>query len=81
MKPAPSTELSAPKVTKIVPVEDPTATGTDVPEKLPSKGADAELPLYTFTKSYEASVPNAVKVSVTAEPPVWMSQEHCALDA
>jgi len=73
--------LSAPRVTKIVPVEDRTAAGTDVPEKLPSRGADAELPLYTFTKSYEASVANAENVSVTAEPPVWISQEHCALDA
>ena len=62
-------ELSALKVTSIVPVDDVSAAaGVDVPEKLPRSGDDAVLPLYTFTKSYPASVPNAENVSVTAEP-------------
>jgi hypothetical protein len=39
------------------------------------------LPPYTFTKSYDASVPRAENVSVTAELPVVMSHEHCRLDA
>ena len=50
-KPLLSTELSALKVTSIVPVEDVTAAGIDVPEKLPSSGAAAVLPPYTLTKS------------------------------
>ena len=56
------------------------AAGIDEPEKLPSS-ADAVLPPYTFTKSYDASVSNTENVSVTAEPPVVMSQEHAKLDA
>ena len=52
-----------------------------MPEKLPSSVADAVLPPYTFTKSYDASVPNTENVSVVAEPPVVMSQEHAKLDA
>ena len=76
----PSTELSALKTTSI-PVEDVTAAGIDVPEKLPSSVADGVLPPYTFTESYEASVPSAENASVTAEPPVVMSQEHAKLDA
>jgi hypothetical protein len=68
MKPVAPTELSELKVTSIVPVDDVTAAGVDVPEKLPRSGADAVLPLYTFTKSYEPSVANAENVSVTAEP-------------
>ena len=44
-----STESSALKVTSIVPVEDVTAAGVDVPEKLPSSGADVVVPPYTFT--------------------------------
>jgi hypothetical protein len=75
-----STELSALKVTSIVPVEDVTAAGIDAPAKLPSSVADVVLPPYTFTKSYEASVPNTENVSVTAEP-AWISQEHRRLDA
>ena len=39
-----STESSAVKVTSIVPVEDVTAAGVDVPEKLPSSGADVVMP-------------------------------------
>ena len=39
-----STEPSAVKVTSIVPVEDVTAAGVDVPEKLPSSGADVVVP-------------------------------------
>ncbi len=77
----PSTEPSALNVTSIAPVGDVIAAGVAPPEKLPSSGAVEELPPYTFTKSYEASVPNAVNVSVTAEPPVTMSQEHCKSDA
>ena len=78
MKPVPSTEPSALRITSIVPVSDVTAAGIDVPEKLPSSVADVVLPPYTFTKSYPASVPNAENVSVTAEL-LWMSQEHCKL--
>jgi hypothetical protein len=61
-------ELSALNVTSIVPVEDVTAAGIDVPEKLPSSVDDVVLPAYTFTTSYEPSVANAENVSVTAEP-------------
>ena len=68
MKPVAPTELSELKVTSIVPVDDVTAAGVDVPEKLPRSGDDVVLPAYTLTKSYPASVPNAENMSVTAEP-------------
>ena len=68
MKPVAPTELSELKVTSIVPVDDVTAAGVDVPEKLPRSGDDVVLPAYAFRKSYPASVPNAENVSVTAEP-------------
>ena len=73
--------MSALSVTSIVPADDVIAAGIDEPEKLPSSVADAVLPPYTFTKSYDASVPNTENVSVVAEPPVVMSQEHAKLDA
>ena len=44
MKPVASMELSALNVTSIVPVEDVTAAGIDVPEKLPSSVDDVVLP-------------------------------------
>ena len=69
------------KVTSIVPVGDVIAAGIDIPEKMPSNVAAVVLPPYTFTKSYPTSVLNTANVSVTAEPPVVMSQEHCRLDA
>jgi hypothetical protein len=75
-----SAELSELKVTSIVPVEEVTAAGIDVPEKLPSSIAEVVLPLYTFTMSYSPSVSNAENVSVTAEP-VWMSHWHCVFEA
>ncbi len=72
---------SALNVTSIVPVGDVIAAGVAPPEKHPSSGAVEELPPYTFTKSYKASVPNAENERDTAEPPVTMSQEHCRFDA
>jgi hypothetical protein len=51
MKPVAPTELSELKVTSIVPVDDVTAAGVDVPEKLPRSGDDVVLPANTLTKS------------------------------
>ena len=74
-KPLLSTELSAPKVTSIVPVVDLTAGGAETPEKWPRRGDPAVLPSYTSTKSYPASVRNAEKLRLTAVP-AWMSHEQ-----
>ena len=74
-------ELSELKVTSIVPVDDITADGIDVPEKPPSSVADVVLPAYTFTKSYPLSVLNEENASVITAEPGWMSHEHRKLGA
>ena len=80
VKPLLSTELSALKVTSIVPVVDRTAVGINIPEKWPSRGAPTVLPSYTSRKSYPASVLNAEKLRTTIAP-AWMSHEQRAFGA
>ena len=80
MKPLPFTEPSALRATYIVPEVPVTAGGIPAPENTPSSAALALLPSYTFTKSYDASVPNSENLSVTADP-ASISHEHRMFDA
>ena len=80
MKPLPFTEPSALRTTYIVPEVPVTAGGIPAPENTPSSAALALLPSYTFTKSYDASVPNSENLSVTADP-ASISHEHRMFDA